>query len=166
MANLVDKIDKNKAVIEWLQNCPQIESTPLYFNFIEAEDNAKQFLTMANEKIVNRPYIDGSVSKRYTFTIQDYRSISFNPLMPAAIAHNENVEDIFDFQGFIDWITEQAKAQNYPDFGDGCEIEELKALSENPDSNGVQTVGGLNLAKYSVSIQIDYLDTTETIWNK
>jgi hypothetical protein len=102
MANLVDKIDKNKAVIEWLQNCPQIESTPLYFNFLEAEDNAKQFLTMANEKIVNKPYIDGSVSKRYTFTIQDYRSISFNPLMPTAIAQNENVEDIFDFQGFID----------------------------------------------------------------
>lgn len=165
MANLIDKIDKNKAVIEWLQSCPQIKHTPLYFNFIEAKDNSKQFSTMANEKNVNRPNIDGSVLKRYTFTIQDYRSISFNPLMPLAVEQNENIEDIFDFQGFIDWISEQAARENYPDFGNKCEIEELKALSENPDIHGIQTVGGLDLAKYSVSIQIDYLDTSETIWN-
>lgn len=161
-------MDKNKAVITWLQDCPQIRNTPLYFNFIEADDNKKQFVTSENDKAVNKPYIDGSVLKRYTFTIQDYRSISFNPLMMGAIAieQNENVEDILDFQGFIDWITEQADAENYPDFGEDITIESLKALTDNPALNGIQTAGGLNLAKYSVSIQFEYLDTSQTIWNK
>ena len=110
-------MDKNKAVITWLQDCPQIRNTPLYFNFLEADDNSKQFVTSENDKAVNKPCIDGSVLKRYTFTIQDYRSISFNPLMMGAIELNENVEDILDFQGFIDWITEQADAENYTDSG-------------------------------------------------
>lgn len=157
------KVDKNKAVITWLQDCPQIKNTPLFFNSVNAEDKNKQFLTMANEKLVNRSFIDGSVLKRYTFTIQDYRSLSFNPLNPFDISKNENVEDILDFQGFIDWITEQENKGNYPDFGDQYIIDELKALSENPDMNGIQNVGGLNLAKYSVSIQIDYLDTSNSI---
>lgn len=156
-------MDKNKAVITWLQDCPQIKNTPLYFNFLEADDNSKQFVTSENDKAVDTPYIDGSVLKRYTFTIQDYRSISFNPLMMGAIELNENVEDILDFQGFIDWITEQADAENYPNFGDDITIERLKALTDNPALNGIQTAGGLNLGKYSVSIQFEYLDKTKSI---
>lgn len=157
-------VDKNKAVINWLQDCPQIKNTPLYFNSVEAKDNSKQFLTMANDKIVNTSFIDGSVLKRYTFTIQDYRSISFDPLNPFHISANENIEDILDFQSFIDWVSHKAALEEYPDFGEDSIIEELKALSENPDMNGIQTAGGLNLAKYSVSIQIEYLDTSERIW--
>ena len=158
--------DKNQAVIDFLLTCPLIQNSPLYFNFVEAEDKRKQFLTMSNDKAVDTPYIDGTVLKRYTFTIQDYRSIAFNPINPYNVGNNENVEDMLDFQGFIDWITEQADADNYPDFGTECQIESMKALTDNPDMNGVQTAGGLSLAKYSVSIQIEYLDMSDTLWNK
>ena len=120
---------------------------------------------MSNDKAVDTPYIDGTVLKRYTFTIQDYRSIAFNPINPYNVGNNENVEDILDFQGVIDWITEQAAAGNYPDFGNKCEIESMTALSDNPNMNGVQTAGGLVLAKYSVNIRIEYLDKTERIFN-
>lgn len=158
-------VDKNQAVIEYLLACPLVKNSPLYFNFVEAQDKDKQFITLANDKIVDRPFIDGSVLKRYTFTIQDFRSVAYNALNALNIGGNENVEDMLDCQGLIDWITEQAADENYPDFGDKCIIESMEALTDNPDMNGVQSAGGLNLAKYSVNIRIEYLDITKKIWN-
>ena len=34
--------DKHQAVIDYLINCPNILNSPLYFNFINAEDNTNQ----------------------------------------------------------------------------------------------------------------------------
>lgn len=156
-------VDKNKAVINLLLTCPLVQNSPLYFNFVEAKDKDKQFLTLANDKQVDKPFVDGSVLKRYTFTIQDFRSVAFNALNALNVSGNENVEDMLDCQGLIDWITEQAAQENYPDFGDKCLIESMEALTDNPDMNGVQAAGGLILAKYSVNIRIEYLDITNKI---
>ena len=62
-------IDKNQAVIDFLLTCPSIANSYLYFNFTQAEDNNKQIMTLANEKVLNKSFIDGSVLKQYTFTI-------------------------------------------------------------------------------------------------
>lgn len=154
-------VDKNQAVITFLLTCPLVQNSPLYFNFVEAQDKDKQFVTLANDIMVNKPFIDGSVLKRYTFTIQDFRSVAYNALNALNIGGNENVEDMLDCQGLIDWITEQAEAENYPDFGDKCLIESMEALTDNPNMNGIQQSGGLNLAKYSVNIRIEYLDISK-----
>ena len=158
-------VDKNKAVIDFLLTCDLIRNSPLYFNFVDAKDKSKEFVTSANDKVVDRPFIDGSVLRRYTFTIQDYRAIAFDALRALNVENNENVEDMLDFQGFIDWITEQAATENFPNFGEDCRVESMIALTSNPNMNGIQNIGGLDLAKYSVSVQIEYLDLTQTIWN-
>lgn len=159
----VQGADKNQAVIDFLMTCPYVQAHPMFFNFINAKDDNKQFLTTTNDKAVNRPFIDGSVLKRYTFTIVDYKSIAYNALVTIAGYPDENVEDMFQVQSLIDWITEQADAHNYPDFGENCIIDDMKALSENPSLNGIDTSVKPTLAKYSVSIQIDYLDTSKKI---
>lgn len=64
-------MDKNQAVIDFLLKCPQIKENPLFFNFAEAKDNNKQIVTIANDKSVNKGFVDGSVLRRYTFTIID-----------------------------------------------------------------------------------------------
>jgi hypothetical protein len=159
-------MDKNQAVIDYLIQCPQIKNNPLFFNFADAQDNNKQLLTIANDKATNKPYIDGSVLKKYTFTIVDYRSVVYQAIVKQEGYSNENVEEMFDVQGIIDWITEQDDNQNYPDFGADCVIEEVKAVTDNPNLNGVDSNTKPSLAKYSVSIQITYLDTTRKLWNK
>ena len=63
-------VDKNQAIIDFLLQCPQLRSNPLFFNFTEAKDNNKQLLPLANDKLMNRTFIDGSVMKRYTFTLK------------------------------------------------------------------------------------------------
>ena len=157
-------VDKNQAVIDYLITCPQIQANPLYFNFLNAKDGNKQLISSGNDKSMNRTYVDGSVLRRFTFTIIDYRSIAYQAIVKQAGYVNENVEEALDVQGIMDWIEEQNDARNFPDFGSDCEIDEIRTLTDNPNLNGVDTSVTPALAKYSMSIQIDYLDKSKAIW--
>lgn len=165
-------MDKNEAIITYLLQCPAIQNSPLYFNFINAKDDNKQIVTQANDKIIDKPFIDGSIQKRFTFTIMDYKSIAYtavvkelNNLSATLVYPNENLEDIIDVQGIIDWISEQEVLRNYPDFGEDCVIDDIKALSDNPNLNSVDTSTNPPLAKYSISIQINYVDYSKVLFN-
>lgn len=159
-------MDKNQAVIDYLIQCPAIKNSPLYFNFINAKDNNKEIVTLTNDKSMNRTYIDGSVLRRYTFTIIAFKSMTSNPIVKQPGYTNENVEDMLDVQGVIDWITEQNEILNFPNFGEGYLIDEIQALSDNPGLNGVDSNVTPALAKYSISIRIQYLDYTKKIWKE
>lgn len=156
--------DKNQAVIDFLLTCPQLASNPMFFNFINAKDNNKQIITLANDVSLHRPYIDGSVLKRYTFTIIDFKSVSYNAIVTIAGYSDENVDEMFEVQDIIDWITEQDESRNYPDFGPDIQIDSMRALSDNPNLNGVDNSVQPALAKYSISIQIDYIDNSKKLW--
>ena len=158
-------MDKTEAIIQYLLTCPKIENSPLYFNFINPSDEDKQYVTSANEKTLHKQYIDGSVDKRFTFTIIDYRSIAYQEMARYQITANESVEEFLDVQELIDWIDEQNDLKNFPDFGNHCIIERISTGSENPNLNGVDTQANPVLAKYSISIMVDYLDTSKTLWN-
>ena len=160
-------VDKNQAVINFLNSCQYIASNKVFFNAINAKDNNKEIVTIANEKTLNRRYIDGSVLKRYTFTIIDYKSVAYNALVASVGTteyKDENVQDMFDVQSIIDWITAQADLRNYPDFGSNAIIQDMQALTDNPNLNGIDSSVTPPLAKYSISIQIEYLDTSKCIW--
>ena len=157
-------VDKNQAVIDYLITCPSIQNTPLYFNFINAQNDNKQIIILANDKAINKSYIDGSVLKRFTFTIIDFKSVTFIPIPKQEGMSNENVEDMSTVQAIIDWISEQADLRNYPNFGEDCLVEDIRTTTENPNLNGVDNSLVPALAKYSISIQVDYLDTSKMIW--
>lgn len=156
-------VDKNQAVIDFLLTCPAIRNSYLYFNFTQAEDNNKQIVTLANEKALHRAYIDGSVDKQYTFTLIEFKAMTPKPIVEGRL--DENVDDMFQVQELIDWITEQDDMNNYPNFGVNCQIDSIRALTDNPNLNGIDSSIAPALAKYSVSIQIDYLDTTKKLWD-
>ena len=160
------KVDKNQAIIDFIIQCPQIRDNPLFFNFINAKDNNKQIVTLSNDRIIDRPYIDGSVLKRYTFTIIDYKSIAYNPIVKQGLYADENVEEMFDTQAILDWVSEQADLMNYPDFGEDCTIDDMRVTTNSPNLNGVDTSVTPALAKYSLTIQVDYVDYSKQIWNK
>lgn len=156
-------MDKNQAVIDFLLTCPSIANNPIFFNAIQAKDNTKEIITLANDRNVHRPYIDGSVDKRYTFTIIDFRSITYNPLVTIPGYTNENVTDMLDVQGVIDWIEQQNDDRVFPNFGSNCQIDAIHTLTDNPNLNGLDTGVTPVLAKYSISVQIDYLDKSKMI---
>lgn len=157
-------MDKNQAIIDFLLTCPAIIADPLFFNFLNAKDNNQQIITQSNDKSLQQTFIDGSVLKRYAFTLIFFKSVLYQAIPKVEGLVNENVEELGQVQAIIDWVTEQNDSQNYPDFGEDCEIDEIKALSENPGLNGVDTTVTPALAKYSVTIQVDYLDKSKAIW--
>lgn len=158
-------MDKNEAMIAYLQQCPVIANNPTYFNFAEGEDNTKQLVTVGNDKIVEKPYIDGSVLRRYTFTIIDYRSVVYQALATVSGYPNENVVEMQDVQSIIDWVEKQNDARNFPDFGEDCVVDEIVSLTDTPKLNGVDHSTTPNLAKYHISIRVTYLDKSKMIWN-
>lgn len=161
-------MDKNKIVIEYLLGCPQLANNSLFFNAATGKDESKQIVTMGDDKRLQQPFIDGSVLKRYTFTIIDYKSISYQPIVKkvGSVEKNENVSDMLDTQGIIDWITEQNESHIYPDFGENCIVEQIQTTTEDPNLNGIDTSTNPPLAKYSISIQIDYMDYSKVPWKK
>ena len=46
-------MDKNKAIIKYLMQCPTIKNNPVFFNFGEVEDNSKQIYS------ISRLYLNG-----------------------------------------------------------------------------------------------------------
>ena len=159
-------IDKNQAIIDFLLTCPAIQSNPLFFNFLNAKDDNKQLIAQGNEKSMNVRFVDGSERKRFTFTIVDYKSVAYQAIAQLQGYSNENVQEVMEVQEIMDWITDQNEARNYPNFGSDMIIEEMRTLTENPNLNGVDTSVTPALAKYSMSIQIDYIDTSKVLWNK
>lgn len=158
-------MDKNQAVINFLIQCPQIRDNPLFFNFAEVEDNSRQIVTIANDKVVNKPYIDGSVLKRFTFTLVDYRTVTYQSIVKLEGYPNENVSELMDIQSVMDWINEQADLHNYPDFGSDCVIESMRTATDEPTLNGVDKSVSPSIAQYSMSIIIEYIDNSKKNWN-
>jgi hypothetical protein len=155
-------VDKNQAMIDFLLTCDEIKNDPLFFNFGKVEDNAHQAITTSNDINLRQPYIDGSVQKRYTFNVDSFKSVAYNPVIPNL--QDENVDDMAEVQKILDWVTECNDNNIYPDFGDKCVIDEMKVLTENPDCIGIDTTLNPPMAVYRISIQIDYIDYTKTLW--
>lgn len=157
-------VDKNQAVIEFLLQCPQIAENRVFFNYINGKDNDKQIVTVSNDKSINRAYINGAVMKRYTFTLIDFRSMTDQALVKTPGFPNENVEEMLDVQSILDWVEAQAEERNFPDFGEDCEIDSMQTSSDTPNLNGIDSSIKPALAKYSMSIFIEYIDKTKQIW--
>lgn len=157
-------VDKNQAVINYIIQCPTILNSPLYFNFINAEDDTNQLVTQSNERYASKKYIDGSVMKIYSFTIIIYRSTADIAVVKIDGYPNENVADMSDIQALIDWIREQEDLHNYPDFGADCIVDEISTTTDNPNFDGIDDQVSPPLAVYSVTIEIQYLDKSKVIW--
>lgn len=160
----MSQVDKNQAVIDYIVECPTIRNSPLYFNFINAEDDTNQFVTQANERYASKRYVDGGILKIYSFTIILYKSTADIAVVKLDGYPNENISDMSDIQALIEWISEQNELHNYPDFGEDCIIEEISTTTENPNFDGIDDQVSPPLAIYSVTIEIQYLDESKKIW--
>jgi len=159
-------VDKNKAIVDYLLTCSTVYSSSLYFNFINAKDDTKQVIAEASDTYTNRNYIDGSVLKQYQCKLVNFKSLSTKPVVKQSGYADENITDLETIQQIVDWINEQNDLNNYPDFGDNCIVEKIQTTANNPVLDGIDASTTPALVKYSITIQVDYLDKSKIIWNK
>lgn len=156
-------MDKDKKMIEFLQTCPTIQANPLFFNFGEIEDGSNQVIPNSDDKMLQKPFVDGSVAKRYTFNVDSFKSVAYNPIIDSSL--DENLGYFEEVQAIADWINEQGDANVFPDFGADCIIEKMETQTVKPALLGVDTKKNPPVAIYRIAIQIDYIDTTKMLWN-
>ena len=154
---------KEQAVIDFLLTFSYIAENPTFFNFTEAEADNKGIITVSNDITLNKTFIDGSVLKRYTFTIVDFKAITYQAIPTLAGYTSENLDNYLDVQTIVDWIEEQANNRNYPDLGEKCTVDKMYCTTDTPNMNGIDNTLKPNLAKYSVTIIIEYLDESKCI---
>lgn len=157
---------KEQIMIKYLLDCPTVNSESLFFNYAEGEDNTNHFVTNATDVALEKPFIDGSVMKRYSLTLYSYKSLGCRAITTDDISADENLEEMQEVQKIIDWISEQSDDRNYPDFGDDCQIDNMKSMTDKPQLLGIfQDNVGTPIARYSMTIVIEYLDNTKKLWN-
>jgi hypothetical protein len=156
-------MDKNKSMIEFLKTCPDIKDEPMFFNFGNIEDNAHLANAKSDDISLHRQFVDGSEAKRFTFSVDNFKSVAHNPVVQGY--SDENLEDFGEVQKVLDWINEQDELQNFPEFGNDCLIEKMTTLTTKPELVGVDTSSNPPMAVYRISIQIDYIDNSKKLWN-
>lgn len=158
-------MDRNKQVIEFLLQCDEIKNSAIYFNFINVDDGNTQILTNATDVSTNRPFVDGSVMRRYTFTLVQFKSVNDIAIPQNPDKSHENIDDMYSMQILLDWVNEQDDLHNYPDFGDKCIIEKVWTDTDEPSFDGIDDSVSPAMAAYSITINIDYIDYTKVIWS-
>jgi len=156
-------MDKYKTMIEWLRGCDLMD-TVLGFQTVDAQDGAIRVLTIGSDAEGRRTYIDGSVLRRFDFTIEIYKSLSDVPVGSDLSLSNQNIDQILDVQGLIDWIDDQRSSGNVPNFGNGYTVESVTSLNDQPNMAWLDAVNyDPPLAKYTVTIRVEYIDFTRAI---
>ena len=98
-------------------------------------------------------------------TITSFTSISNNPIIKVAGYDNENISDLAEVQALMDWISTQNDSLHFPDFGTGIDVEEIRTTSSNPRLDAIDATSTPAIARYSFTVQVDYIDRTKVIWN-
>ena len=60
-------------------------------------------------------------------------------------------------QAFMDWVDDQNKKKNYPEFPDNCQIKEMETLQNMPNLAGINAEEGL--ARYMVQCRLIYFES-------
>ena len=141
--------NRHLAVWNWLYENEDIKA--LFFNFGRADSGDVILATSAADEL-DKYYIDGSSLRHYDFSI-----IQYMPMNQDVANNTENVEVIFDSEKLINWVKEQNRARNFPEFPDDCFIQNIKVLQNVPTANQSNDTE----AKYIFSCRIQYLQLSE-----
>lgn len=119
----------------------------LGFNYSSEEMGQIAITTDFSDRVIKK-YFKGA-EKAYGFTITLIRPYSTD-------LDSLNLECMNFVQSFMDWIDEQNKKKNFPDFGESCKIKKMENLQNMPNLSGINPKEGL--ARYQIQCRIIYFD--------
>lgn len=138
--------DKHQAVLDWAKGYEGFDQY-LKLNAGEFEAGENSIMTTTNDESVGQ-FIDGTKQKVYTFTIVMFKDWSSG--------FDETNQDALEWgSAWLDWVSEQYKAGNVPDFGSAT-ITDIKALQNMPQL--AQVDQDSQTAKYMFSARINYME--------
>lgn len=127
---------------------PKIEElleNVLKFNFSAESKDTVAFTTQYSDKIRRR--FVRAAEKEYGFAIVITKSYSIED-------DDLNLQAMNFAQAFMDWVDEQDKKKNYPEFPENCQIIKLETLQNMPNLAGINVKEGL--ARYMLQCRLIY----------
>lgn len=139
-------MSKHEAMVEYLKQYPGLRSF-LHFNTITDKSGNVAVQTVYGEEWEKRQ-LRGHGIKRYDFAL-----VSMVPQDPGT--SNANVAQMENAQAFMEWVTEQNRLRNFPQF-EGCKVLSIENLQNMPNPAGVNAAG--NVAKLMCQCRVRYYE--------
>ena len=117
----------------------------LKFNFSAESKDTVAFTTQYSDKLRRR--FVRAAEKEYGFAIVITKSYSIED-------DDLNLQAMNFAQAFMDWVDEQDKKKNYPEFPENCQIIKLETLQNMPNLAGINVKEGL--ARYMLQCRLIY----------
>jgi hypothetical protein len=136
---------KTDAVVKWLKTYDGIGKY-LKLNAVDMKADERAVNVVYNDAKV-REFIDGTVERRYTFSlvmVADW-SEGFDSTNAEAMEFGEE---------WLDWVARQFQAGNVPNFGDECIIRAIEPLQNVPALAAAYQ--DVQLARYQFQAAITY----------
>lgn len=140
------KHDAMKAYFE--EKVKDLAGDYLGFNYSPEQTGKISFLTNYSDRVIKR-YIRIGSEKEYGFSIIIVKEYSSD-------ADDLNLEAMNFSQAFMDWIDEQNRDKNFPDFPDNCQIKRIENLQNMPNLSGINPKEGL--ARYMLQCRVVYFE--------
>lgn len=141
-------MSKHEAVKAFFEDkIAELVGNTLGFNYSPEETETAAIIPQYTDRNL-RTYITGDRQRAYNFAFIIVRLYSTEPIDLL------NVEAMDLGQAFMDWIEEQDRRKNYPDFGENCLIERMEVLQNMPNLASVNAEEGT--ARYMIQGRIVY----------
>ncbi|MCB7306185.1 hypothetical protein NE683_12340 [Bariatricus massiliensis] len=139
---------KHEAMIEYIKPIiGELTGGLTVFNFANNSPGSLSFLTDYSGKTIKK-YIRAA-DKEYGFSV--VFTWYYSP-----DTDSTNIEAMNMAQRMIDWIDEQNRSENYPDFGTNCKMRKIESLQNMPNLATVDLEN--NLAQYMVQCRVIYFE--------
>ena len=134
-----------KAYVE--EKVAELAGNLVSFNFADDSPDAVSFLTNYSGKVVKK-YVRAA-EKEYGFTmlITWHYSTDTDDL---------NLQAMNFAQEFMDWIDEQNRLKNFPDFGSKCQVKKIENLQNMPNLAAVDWENAK--AQYMIQCRVLYFE--------
>ncbi len=147
--------------LKWLLQSDYIKNNKLFLNATSAQDSNVQVITQQIPENQVKRFIDGSKTYPITFSINTFKSVSYNQIVKTMIEGNENVEDILDVQKIIEFVKEMEAKGNYPVFADNITVEKIYCQYNTPSTPAVDSSFSPALAKFTIPIVCEVFEDAE-----
>lgn len=144
--------------IEWLIQSDYIKNNRLFLNALEAKDDNLQIVTQQIAENQVKKYVDGSKTYPITFSINNYKSISYGQIVKSMIEGNENVTDILDVSKIIEFVEKMNSRRNFPLFPKNITVERVYCQYQTPNTPAIDSSSSPALAKFTIPIVFEVLE--------
>lgn len=138
---------KYEGLVTFLKQYPPLNEI-LYFNKTQEIADTSSVNTVYSDYAVQE-YTCGNSDREFVFAIKQMKQYD------SAGTSGINRQTMEEVQAFMDWIDEQNKKRNFPEFPDNCFVYKIENLQNMPEIAGTNDQG---LAEYMFQCRVCYTE--------